>query len=97
MRGPGNGHNWAQNHVCTFYEGPRPLPAHARDPLYGAPAIASAWAALRAGGVLAVWAEESDRSYPLRLRDAGFTVEVDRKSTRLNSSHSGESRMPSSA
>ena len=26
-----------------------------------------------------------------------FTIEVDRKSTRLNSSHSGESRMPSSA
>ena len=27
----------------------------------------------------------------------GATVKVDRKSTRLNSSHSGESRMPSSA
>ena len=26
-----------------------------------------------------------------------FHVEIDRKSTRLNSSHSGESRMPSSA
>ena len=29
--------------------------------------------------------------------DLGFTVSADRKSTRLNSSHSGESRMPSSA
>ena len=28
---------------------------------------------------------------------AGATLAVDRKSTRLNSSHSGESRMPSSA
>ena len=59
-----------------LYEGPRALPAHARDPLYGAPAVASAWSALRAGGVLAVWAEEPDRAYPVRLRDAGFAVEV---------------------
>ena len=29
--------------------------------------------------------------------DAGAKVQEDRKSTRLNSSHSGESRMPSSA
>ncbi len=63
--------------LLDLYEGPRPLPPRAReDPLYGAPASASAWAALRAGGVLAVWAEEPDRSYPLRLRAAGFTVEV---------------------
>ena len=32
-----------------------------------------------------------------RLRWAGRIFRVDRKSTRLNSSHSGESRMPSSA
>jgi len=62
--------------LLDLYEGPRPLPAHARDPLYGAPAIASAYSALRAGGVLAVWAEEADQSYRLRLRDAGFAVEV---------------------
>jgi len=62
--------------LLDLYEGPRPLRPHARDPLYGAPAIASAWSALRAGGVLAVWAEEADRAYPPRLRDAGFTVEV---------------------
>ena len=29
--------------------------------------------------------------------DKKFTLKTDRKSTRLNSSHSGESRMPSSA
>ena len=42
----------------------RPAPPARRtraDPLYGAPAIDSAWSALRAGGVLAVWAEEPDR------------------------------------
>ena len=31
------------------------------------------------------------------IKRSGIIVEVDRKSTRLNSSHSGESRMPSSA
>ena len=31
------------------------------------------------------------------LSDAGFSVTQDRKSTRLNSSHGDESRMPSSA
>ena len=62
--------------LLDLYEGPRPLRAHARDPLYGVPAIASAYSALRAGGVLAVWAEEADQSYRLRLRDAGFAVEV---------------------
>ena len=37
-----------------------------------------------------------DGRYKARLVAKGFT-QVDRKSTRLNSSHSGESRMPSSA
>ena len=32
-----------------------------------------------------------------RLVDNGYSFILDRKSTRLNSSHSGESRMPSSA
>ena len=36
-------------------------------------------------------------SSPIRLLDVKSTVVEDRKSTRLNSSHSGESRMPSSA
>ena len=33
----------------------------------------------------------------IQPKDAAIMVEIDRKSTRLNSSHSGESRMPSSA
>jgi spermidine synthase len=73
--------------LLDLYEGPRPLPAHARDPLYGAPAVASAFAALRAGGVLAVWAEEPDRGYPLRLREAGFTVDVHESGGRGGRAH----------
>ena len=36
-------------------------------------------------------------SRTLGVKDTPFLGSVDRKSTRLNSSHSGESRMPSSA
>ena len=38
-----------------------------------------------------------DRDHAARLLAANPEQQVDRKSTRLNSSHSGESRMPSSA
>ena len=45
--------------------------------------------------------DSSIPTYPLMLRDAGYHIgkshKVDRKSTRLNSSHSSVSRMPSSA
>ena len=37
------------------------------------------------------------RSYPIAIETLYRDWETDRKSTRLNSSHSGESRMPSSA
>ena len=43
--------------------------------------------------------ENYDRNYHFQIYTAGVrtVMERDRKSTRLNSSHSGESRMPSSA
>ena len=38
------------------------------------------------------------REFPLdRTRNIGIMAHIDRKSTRLNSSHSAKSRMPSSA
>ena len=57
------------------------------DPLYGAPAVDSAWSALRAGGVLAVWAEEAEPSYEARLRHAGFFVDVHRGGGRGGRAH----------
>ena len=41
--------------------------------------------------------ERATVTYPYAWWDDGFTNEEDRKSTRLNSSHVSESRMPSSA
>ena len=38
-----------------------------------------------------------DRMFAIALLQSGPSMVPDRKSTRLNSSHSGESRMPSSA
>jgi spermidine synthase len=63
--------------LLDLYEGPRPTRGRPiPDPLYGAPAVASAWSALRAGGVLAVWGEEADAAYEARLLHAGFIVDV---------------------
>ena len=38
-----------------------------------------------------------DANYPIKVRDPLIGEPLDRKSTRLNSSHSAKSRMPSSA
>ena len=68
-------------------------PAHllvqgaAREPVGGA----------RGDGVHGRELEEADRLVDVVVLHDGRERELDRKSTRLNSSHSGESRMPSSA
>ena len=41
--------------------------------------------------------EQGDGAYMLLILEGEVAVEADRKSTRLNSSHSQQSRMPSSA
>ena len=45
--------------------------------------------------------QETDNSFPkyniVKLNDTSYSIEIDRKSTRLNSSHTDISRMPSSA
>jgi spermidine synthase len=64
--------------LLDLYEGPRPGRASARHPIYGDTAVAAAWSALRAGGVLAVWSEEPDPSYEARLRQQGFWVTAQR-------------------
>lgn len=55
--------------------GPGGLMRAANDGLYDANGLRAARAALRPGGVLAVWSSGPDRDFTARLRRAGFTVE----------------------
>lgn len=55
--------------------GPDGLTREENDRLYDARGLGSARAALRAGGVLAVWSSAPDRSFSNRLRRAGFAVD----------------------
>ena len=58
-------------------------------------------AAVKNGAVCVVHSEDIKRNNAnvvyIKVRDVIAALNQDRKSTRLNSSHSGESRMPSSA
>lgn len=55
--------------------GPDGLVREANDQIYSARGLRAAKAALRPGGVLAVWSAARDRSFAGRLRDAGFRVD----------------------
>ena len=55
--------------------GPDGLSRSANDRLYRLPGLAAAHAALKPGGVLAVWSAHPDRSFAARLRQSGFEVE----------------------
>lgn len=56
--------------------GPDGLTRQGNDALYTAGGLGLAFAALRPGGTLAVWASEPDERFTARLRRAGFAVEV---------------------
>lgn len=55
--------------------GPDGLTRAANDGLYAMAGLAAAKAALRPGGVLAVWSAAPDARFTRRLKDAGFAVE----------------------
>jgi spermidine synthase len=55
--------------------GPEGLTRRANDALYALDGLRAARAALRPGGVLAVWSSGPDRDFTARLRKAGFRVE----------------------
>ena len=63
--------------------GPAAFTASHNTRLYDDGGIAAARAALREGGVLAVWSAWEDRKFEQRLRYAGFTVQVERVRGRL--------------
>ena len=55
--------------------GPSGLTRAANDGLYSKKGLASAKAALRPGGILAIWSAAPDAAFSRRLKDAGFNVE----------------------
>jgi spermidine synthase len=61
--------------ILDLYEGPRGGSQAKQDPLWGDEALRTTRDALQPGGVLTVWSEDPDPSFPRRLRLAGFEVE----------------------
>jgi spermidine synthase len=63
--------------------GPTALTSSGNAWLYDDRGIAAALAALKKGGVLAVWSAREDRRFEKRLRYGGFTVQVEQVRGRL--------------
>jgi spermidine synthase len=63
--------------------GPAAFASAGNSELYNNGGLASARAALKTGGTLAVWSAREDRKFEQRLRYAGFKVEVERVRGRL--------------
>jgi spermidine synthase len=64
--------------------GPGGLNREANDRIYDAEGLAAARAALRPGGVLAVWSVKPDSAFVQRLRRSGYAVEEQRTAAREN-------------
>ena len=63
--------------------GPAAFSASENAGLYDNRGVAAAHAALKVGGVLAVWSAREDRKFEQRLRYSGFAVQVERVRGRL--------------
>jgi spermidine synthase len=63
--------------------GPAPFTSPDNAGLYDNRGVAAAYAALKTGGVLAVWSAQEDRKFEQRLRYNRFTVQVERVRGRL--------------
>lgn len=64
--------------ILDLYRGPHAKTHPVNDPLYGSRAIENMRAALKPGGVVAVWGENYDEGFDRRLQSAGFSVTTDR-------------------
>jgi spermidine synthase len=64
--------------ILDVDNGPDGLTRRENDRLYGVSGLKAAAAALRPGGVLAVWSAAPDARFTARLRRTGFAVDVQR-------------------
>jgi spermidine synthase len=64
--------------VLDLYTGPDHDSHRRDDPLYGSIAIGHTRAALKPGGIFAVWGENYDAGFDERLRAAGFSTSSER-------------------
>jgi spermidine synthase len=64
--------------VLDLYNGPHAKSHKVEDPLYGSIAIEMTRAALKPGGLFAVWGENYDQAFDKRLVSGGFSVTSDR-------------------
>lgn len=64
--------------ILDLYRGPGPQTNSQQDPIYGCRAIAHSCAALKPGGIFAVWGENPDTGFENRLSSGGFTVRCER-------------------
>lgn len=64
--------------ILDVDNGPDGLARRENDRLYGVSGLQAAAAALRPGGVLAVWSAAPDERFTARLRRTGFAVDVHR-------------------
>ena len=70
--------------ILDVDNGPDGLTRAANDGLYSARGLQAARAALRSGGILAVWSAGSDPAFTRRLKQAGFAVDEVRVRAREN-------------
>jgi spermidine synthase len=64
--------------VIDLYVGPDDPKRGKVDPLYGSEILEKTHAALKPGGVYAVWSEEPNTRFEERLRKVGFSVKLER-------------------
>jgi spermidine synthase len=76
-------HNHFDTVLLDVDNGPAAFTTPQNTILYADRGLAAVYAALKIGGVLAVWSARDDRKFEQRLRYAGFVVKVERVRARL--------------
>jgi spermidine synthase len=76
-------HNHFDSVLLDVDNGPAGFTTPQNSMLYDDRGLAAIRAALKGGGVLAIWSARDDRKFEQRLRYGGFVVEVERIRGRL--------------